>query len=320
MTRRRTHGRARIACALLAIALAAVVLGSHGRPSAAQDTPDAPDGLTIVSQTAWVAPSGQFVVRLGTGRLPAGTVVAAEVHASADGRIRFDRSIRGEDLGSTLSPGPAPAVIGVTPTGTAGSLEFVIPVSRTSPARDGGIVLTRPGVYPVEITATTPAGDVVDELVTHLIRLPTDDTDGPALAVGTVVELDAEVRPGEKTVRPVTTDADSAEVITVMDQLARRPSVALTIDPTPAVLAALDQTSEGRDAVQELGSDLTGRQVLAAPYVGVDMGAWIAAGMVAELDGQLAAGRRRRAPSSARHPTGGLRSPIRSSPPTPSPD
>ena len=129
----------------------------------------------------------------------------------------------------------------------------------------------------------------MDELVTHLIRLPTNDTDGPSLAVGTVIELDTAVRPGEDG-EPTTTEAGADEVITVMDQLARRSSVALTIDPTPAVLAALDRTPRGRGAVQELGSDLTGRQVLAGPYVGVDMGAWIAADMVAELDGQLAAG------------------------------
>ena len=150
-------------------------------------------------------------------------------------------------------------------------------------------MISRPGVHPVVITATAPDGSEVDQLVTHLIRLPEDDTTGASLAVGTVVELDAEVRPSEEGV-PTTTGADSEQAITVMDALARRPSVALTIDPTPALLSALDQDPRGRDAIAQLRSGLTGRQVLASPYVVVDTGAWIAADMIAELDGQLAYG------------------------------
>ncbi len=293
MTGRRPHPRARLTRALLVVGIGALVLGVLGRPSWAQDGSDAaldpPDGLSLVTQTAWVAPSGQFVVRLRTAGLAAGTVVDAAVHTSADGRIRFDRSIRAEDLGPTLSPGPAPTTLGITPALSDGSIQITIPVSRTGPAPDGGVVLTRPGVYPVVITATAPDGAVQDQLVTHLIRLPTDDTTGPSLAVGTVVTLDASVIPGEGGAPTITASA-SEQAIAVMNALTRWPSVALTVDPTPALLAALDQSPSGRDAVAELSADLTGRQILAAPYVVVDTGAWVAADLIAELDGQLAAG------------------------------
>jgi hypothetical protein len=245
--------------------------------------------LRLVGQTPWVAPTGQFTLRVRRNGLPVDTVLRAEVHAAVDGRIRFDRSIRGEDLGPTIGPGPAPVELATATPLADGSIPITIPVSRTGPAPDGGVVLTRPGVHPVVVTATTPSGGEIGRFVTHLIRLPTDDTDGPSLAVGTVVALDEPVRP-DAAGTPTLTAEQATEVTAVMTALADWPAVPLTVDPTPAVLVALEQDPGDRGAVTELAAALTGRQLLGSPYVGLDTGAWVADGMLAELDTQIAAG------------------------------
>nr|WP_249420257.1 DUF6049 family protein [Rhabdothermincola salaria] len=137
-----------------------------------------------------------------------------------------------------------------------------------------------------------PDGDELARLVTHLIRVPTDDTEGPSLAVGTVLGIGGTVTPTEADELSLDA-ADTTQALATIDALTEHPSVALTVDPVPAVLAALEGTSTSSadpSPVDALAGHLAGRQVLVEPYVRLDLGAWVAARLDPELDVQLAQG------------------------------
>ena len=112
---------------------------------------------------------------------------------------------------------------------------------------------------------------------------------GPSLGVGTVVPLAAPVVPSTDGA-PTMTPEDLNVITTRIASLASWPNVPLTINPEPAVLAALEADPAASPSVATLRSHLVGRQTLAAPYVGLDTGAWVASGLDPELDEQLATG------------------------------
>jgi hypothetical protein len=284
-SRRTTASRLTEAALVVVVVLAPLLAAAR---ATAQVTATDPR-LQLVSQTAWVAPNGALVLRVRPlGDEPIATI-RTQVYGEVDGRIRFERSLRGEGLGTALRPGPDPIATTDAPPTPDGTLEITVPVSRSGPAPAGGVVLPGPGVYPVVVTALAADGREISRLITHLIRLPTADTVGPSLAVGTVVPYDV----------PVTPDADGTPIVApesrralaaTTSALAAWPTVALTVDPVPAVLAALEADPASSPTVASLGNHLAGRQVLAAPYVALDTGAWIASGLEPELDEQLSAG------------------------------
>jgi hypothetical protein len=286
----------RLRRALLALLLVAAVVAGAG-PAGAQTGADptgagtAGPSLQLVSQSAWVAPSGAMELRFLPVDIPAGATLSVQVHPAVGGRIAFDESTQGVALGSPLRGGPAPFQIGAVPALADGSYAVTIPVSRTSPAPEGGVTLSSEGVYPVVVSATVDGSEVA-ELITHLVRLPTTDVEGPALGVGLVAEIDGTVLVGEDGV-PELDDAEATRAAGTIAALAAQPAVPLTVAATPSVvevLAAGEQGVDGPAPVQGLAAALAGRQVLASPYVQLDQGAWIAEGLVAELDRQVAVG------------------------------
>jgi hypothetical protein len=282
-----------------AAAVLALVLALLATPAAGQSLPTtdpAPSRSTgprleLLGQSAWVSPTDEFRIRVRPEGLPPGTSLDTLVYPFPDGRIRFERSIEGIELGTPLRPGPVPVALpDVIPT-VDGGVEIVIPVSRTFPAPEDGVALTRPGVYPVAVAAVTPEGDELTRLVTHLIRIPTADTEGPSLAVGLVIDVDGTVDPTPGGDAEALPEEDADRVVDVIGQLAAYPSVALSLTADPSVLAALQgESGTGASAIDSLRTHLAGRQVIGAPFVDVDTGAWVASGLDLELERQLATG------------------------------
>jgi len=295
----RSRRRERPSIGLLAVwsSILAIGITMAGSVALAQSSP-APVGsnegragptLTLVTQSAWVAPNGELVLRIKPSAVASTAVIRTQIYPEVDGRIRFERSLRGEGLSSPLRPGPAPFALADASILTDGSVQIVVPVSRSAPAPEGGVVLTGSGVHPVVVSAIGPDGSELTRLTTHLIRLPTTDTTGPSLAVGTIVAFDGQVRPTPDGT-PTLSAGDTERATTQIDALSTWPAVGLTIDPKPAVIAALDADPASRPDVASLRSHLAGRQVLGTSYAKVDSGAWVNAGLEPELDDQLAAG------------------------------
>lgn len=256
-----------------ALVAAALAVALPGAVASAQ-----PAGrIALAGQTAWVRPDGPFQLRVdvdGVGA-EAELEVAVTVHRVVRTRSQFQRTVDGEGLGRAV----------VAPT--------VEPLDdlRFGP---GGAVVTvdlprrlAPGVYPVSVALRDDDGEVADSFVTHLVRLPDEVPEIP-LSVAWLQAVDAapSVRPdGERRLD----EDDLARLRTVAAAVGGAPETAVTLDVTPEVLEALEAAGED-EVVEALRRARSQGEVLATPYVELDVAAMVAAGRGDRIPEQRAAG------------------------------
>ena len=254
----------------VAVAAAAVVAGLAlsvaGAPVAAQ-TEDPSGTLRLASQTSWLRPDGEFVLRLQVAGVPdpADVEVRISVHRRLTSRSQFALTLRGESLGGALRTTTA-KLAELLPTDPGGAIQY-----RLRPA---DLRLTATGVHPVQVVLRDRRGVVLDRLVTHLVLVPAT-VDGPRLGVSVVLPVHA--RTGPRALEPIATLTD----------VLQSPSYAplpLVLAPTPETLERLD-----REVLEALRTVARGHQVVAQPWVPVDVAALLASG----LDEELVAQRRR---------------------------
>ncbi len=295
MTRSTSRPRGTARRAVMALVVAAVAALAVAAPAPGQTGPGTPGGSTagdaglrLAGQSSWVGPEGTFDLRL-LADAPGGAL-QVRVHPAVTGRIRFDESTRGENLGSPLRPLLPDLPLDALPRDTVGAATLSFPVTAGT-AGFLGIRLIESGVYPVSVAVVGADGATLDTLVTHLVRLPGPDEATVPLAVSTVVPVRAPIAhaPTGETVLPET---ERDRLTRLVGAVAAHPAVPLSLETTPETLDALASAAapEGAAAVAALGGALVGRQVMARPYVDLDWGSWVAIGDPDELAGQLRAG------------------------------
>jgi hypothetical protein len=278
-----------VAMLLTAAGIAAGVL--VGPSGAVGGTGPAPVRLWLASQSAWVAPDGPFDLALRIDQAPAGGQVRVEVHdnVAVQGRIAFDRTIRGEALGPVVAAVPDLPLDALGRT-TGGDYAASFPTTSAGPAPAFGFRLESDGVYPVAVTLLDARGEQRARLVTHLVRLPASTPTAAApsrLAVALVVPLRAApaFQPdGAVAFAP----GDRERLVSTIEVLAERQRVPLTLQPSPESIDALRSTGDGADVLANLAGALGGRQVLGATYVPIDLGAFAQADATAAADEELA--------------------------------
>jgi hypothetical protein len=237
-----------------------------------------------------VPPDGSFNLALQVQGAPAGARLVVRVHPAVTGRIRFEQSIRGENLGAPLRPGPPAIELEALPRDARGAVVARYPVT-TGPPPPFGVRITEPGVYPVTVELVDPGGRRLDGFVTHLIRVPAASSPVQPLRVAVVVPLHAAVAhlPDGSVRLP---DRDRRRLEDLVRSLAGEPQVPLTISPTPETLDALADVDarQGSATVPTLRGAIGGRQILSRPYVELDWGAWVATGDDPELIEQIKSG------------------------------
>lgn len=251
---------------------------------------EAPPRLRLVSQDPWVGPTGRFSMAVGIDGPPPGARLTFRIYpdASAAGRIHYLQTMRGEQLGQPLR---APYVLPVSnlPTGDDGSVTAAFEVSDERQPFIG-FRLPNPGVYPVSVTLETGDGRDVATLMTSLVRLPatSDHSDAHPLALAVVAPVGGPValQTDGRTALP---DDVRAGLTETMDLVSGVPETPLTVAPDPETIDALVtyDRSEGTDHVNRFATSLSRRQVLAGPYVPLDVGSWAASGMDTRLVDQL---------------------------------
>jgi hypothetical protein len=277
-----TRGRwALVGLVILAVTAIATapVGGEVGRPPEQVDPASAANvgavALTLEAQSSWVAPEGRFDLELRVDGAPAEAVLEIRVHANiADrGRDRFDQTILGENLGTTIG-GPPPVPVDALERSPSGAVRAGFAVSAASPAPPFGVRIAEDGVYPVSIVVADGSGAELTELVTHLIRLPTDAVTPLAVALVLPVHAPPSFLPdGTPGIEP----GELEPAMTVIGAVTSNPRVPLTLDPTPETLDALNSSGpDGTASVRALAGALGGREVLGGPYVRVDTGAFVA--------------------------------------------
>ena len=267
---------------LAAIALTVLVAVSGLSPatgSAAQQN-DATGTVSLVSQTSYRSAGQPFtaVLRVRTSSATAGLEVAVGTYRRLRSRSEFVNSIEGR-----------------LPTRTPTDLAR-FPVDTLAPDSDGNVSVTveprasQDGVYPVRIELRQADGEVVDGFTTFLTTIPAAVEADP-LDVAVVLPLHAP--PALNANGDADLDDDRANALTeVASVLGTRNSLPLTLAPTPETLEALatSDSAADRDTAAALARAASGRQVPAATYVPVDLGAMIAGGLDAEVNAQLARG------------------------------
>jgi hypothetical protein len=268
----------------LAAAAAAASLVVAG-PTAAQEPADAEDHLVLVRQTPWVPPGGTFALRVRVDDAPDDAELRVALHDRVRTRSAFARSLEGTGLRARLTGSEAVPLEQID-VGDDGAREVRL-ATGTITGEQPIVTLgaDAEGVYPVVVDLLDGDGELLDRLVTHLIRLPDPDPDEHPL--GAVVVLPLHAPPSHTAPSEIDVAALAPLDITV-DALVAHPGVPLTLVPTPEALAAAVDADPA--AAARLAEAVNGREVLAAPWIRLDPVAWDAGGLDAELADQHEAG------------------------------
>lgn len=281
----------------LAVGLLCVTLGmAVGEPASAQEPPetgatepgespeptqpDAGPQLELVDQTTWVRQGETFNVRVRTTAAPPGAVLQLVVHNRLTSRSAFAATFDGV-LGGTLAT-PISEPLDVLPRAPDGATALTFGVG------DGGVGVDREGVYPVEVLLTDETGTTLASLDTFLLLLPNEDF--PPLSVAMLMEVGAS--PGlqpDGTIR--FTPSELSQIATRVEALRAVPDMPMTVAPVPETLDALAHSPEPTpQLLDDLVTGSRAREILAKPYVDVDLASWADAGLMGNLAPELDAG------------------------------
>jgi len=276
----------RTAAAVVAAAVVAATMLAV--PPAAAQSANPPPTLVLAQQDAWAAPGGTFTMRLHTTGAVDGLRLAITVHDRVISRSAFDATITGDNpsFGPTLTF-LQPALDAYPPDGFG---------LRTVTLDLHGLNLTRVGVYPVEVQLRN-GSDVVSGFVTHLVVADTTSTALP-LEVTWVWPLVAEPTFGvDGNANPAVVGefATDGRLGRQAALIAADTDVPLTLAPSPetleswSTLAQTDPIGLGT-GVAALRTAVPRDQVLAGPYVPLDLPSMFSGGLAGVLPPELQRG------------------------------
>jgi hypothetical protein len=272
-------------------ALAAVAMLATASPAAPAQP--APTGrLALASQTPWVGPGGELAIRITATSTaePADVELAVSLYRQVGSRSEFLNTLKDRLRGAPLTATATP-LTELTPD-AAGALTVVLPVQDPDQPPDRNrLRLKDEGVYPVRVELREAGGGrTLDRFVTHLVYAAPPKEGGLPLGFAWVVPIGAPptLKPdGSRRVAPLTSNRVGA----LAQGLDAHPDVALTLQPVPETLAALEASTKevDRSTMETLAriAGSTGRQVLGGTYVPVQPGAFAGNGGEAEFAAQL---------------------------------
>lgn len=168
----------------------------------------------------------------------------------------------------------------VTPTESFFN-KYEVKVSELTATTNGARLLSIPntslpqteGVYPIHLTVGTSRA-----LLTWLVRVRNTDAMPMRYSLSLVLPITSQV-----TNRPdgsrLMTNGEPARIDAIADAINRAPENSLTLVPLPQTLDALsDAGPEAIATLDHLQRESHGQQVLASPYVPIDVDAWRRAG------------------------------------------
>ncbi len=273
--------------AVLAVAVGLPIVG-RGLVAGAQESGSL---LRLASQTTWVGPGEELVLRLNvtTSEAPADIELAVAVYRRVTSRSEFTRTIDDGPRGNPVTVVP-PAKLADLATDVGGALVVRLPIQDpVAPADPARLRLTTEGVYPVRVELRqTGGGTSLASLVTHLVYTRPPQPGGFPLGVALVLPVHAPpalAPDGTRTLANRTATALAA----LASSLEAYPNVPLTLLPTPETLVSLDTSdrAQDRETVAALARATTDRQVAGGTYVPVSLSSFAASGLASEAAIQL---------------------------------
>ena len=236
-------------------------------------------GLQLVSFTTAIEPGADLTARVRVASAPADAQLRLTVYGRTRTRVAFQATLPGTALGRPV----APAFTTPLTVDADGATTIAV---HTTGSDAPVIAVNDEGVFPVSIELIGNGGAVLAHLLTFLVRLPAA-TDTVPFGVATIVPLRAPpiVQPDGST--PANTDVHD-RLVAATAAIATSP-VPVTIDPSPETLASTAATST--DVAGALTRAATSTEVVDAPFVDVDVAAWLASGLDRQLTSEMDVGR-----------------------------
>ncbi|MBI2709848.1 MAG: hypothetical protein HYX34_09150 [Actinobacteria bacterium] len=226
---------------------------------------------------------------------PRGARIQARLYQRVEDQPTFLRTLFGADLGESLASVP-PVALDLLPASAgnnnagAGTKRATLTVGLLSHnvTGPGNLGLSRglggAGAYPLAVDLVDAKGSSLNQIVTHLVRLPAPDAEVAPLRVALVVPVHAPptTSPGGATSRLPARVVRSVAATALA--LRAHPSVPVSVAATPETVDALArQGGDAASALDSLRRALAGRQLIAEPYVDVRLSDWVDAGLSEEL-------------------------------------
>ncbi|MFV1990286.1 MAG: hypothetical protein ACC652_06055, partial [Acidimicrobiales bacterium] len=243
--------------------------------------------LKLVDQSIAVGPNGVWFVSVNLPELAPGHSIVLNVHDRVKGRSGFHDSLGLGELGIALSStGELP--LAEIPQDSNGAFTFRVDLNDGSlTAEPGQVRLQREGVYPILIELRDAEANVVDRLITHLIRLPEAEEAQTLFPLRVALGFDLRVPPAHQSDGTFRlSDTARTKLSTYLDVLNQNPDVPVTLMYSPETLEALDESTNSLDRYlletiqQRADSDLH----VVGPYVSLSETALMQQGLGAERD------------------------------------
>lgn len=224
---------------------------------------------------------------------PSGLEVRVTAHTSVISRGAFTRSLTATSLGPVVDQRSAPLdelPLDSLTRDRVFALGLQDPRSALDPTR---LALRSPGVYPVEVELRSEGGERLDRFVTHVVVVDPQAAVVEPLRVAWIWPL-AERPGGGRTTRVARALRPDGRLGRQVAALTRFPDVALTLVPSPETLETWERLGQddasAAQALEGLREVLDGRQVLAGPYVPIDLPSLLATGLGNAVDAELVRG------------------------------
>jgi Family of unknown function (DUF6049) len=290
--------------ALLALTPGAVAAGGDPPSTNAGATPDE-SRLVLTGQPAWVTVGGNLPLRLqvqGRGATTPGLTVSATAHDAVSTRSGFESALEGRNLGSVLGQVELP--LDQFPAGEDGERTITFPLQPADAPREPSLLpLRRTGVYPVEVDLRQPDGTRVAGFVTPVVAVASGANGGLAIGqrLGVTWVMPMVARPAyQADGKP---DPDVVSQLGPDGRLGRQAlaianaGVPLTLAPGPETLESWTQLAHSdpglTGSLNALRDALSRSQVLAGPYVPIDIRSLANGGLGAEVGPELVQGSER---------------------------
>jgi hypothetical protein len=265
-------------------------------------------GPPTTAQAGTASPSGApFHLELSVRHPPSGALVDAVLYPRLRSRFAFKTVVHDGPKGQPLAETTPVALLSLPADARdAGAVSFDLSVVQAASTRQGtriGLACTPPtgtgtctGVYPLVVRLERPDGKVLHRFTTFLTYVSGTSAHPLELAwvvpITSAVSLTSDPSGPAGDIKPLT-NADASALETLVSEI-KASSVPLTLDVSPETLQQLELSGpDGRaadSALAGLSVDPASDEVLARPYVPVDIGALAGAGEPTEITAQMAAG------------------------------
>jgi hypothetical protein len=286
-----------VVTALTALVLTAAPAhaGTDPPPTTDERPPNAPR-ILLASQSSWVPIGGNLSMQLqlrGQGTSAPGLHFSVTAYQPVSTRTGYEAALQGENLGSTLGHIDLP--LELFPPGEAGTRTITLGARP-----DGPLPFRRTGVYPVRVELRDSAGDTLVGFVTPVVAVATDASGGPAIGqrLGVTLVVPMVTRPAYGAA-----GKPDPEVVNELAPEGRLGQQAISIanSTTPLTLAPGPETLEAWTELAQNNPPLSGSldafrdalsrmQVLAGPYVPIDVRSLVDGGLSSEVGTELVQG------------------------------